>query len=157
MVGAYTRQVFTSHDINQFQFFVKTNSLFLLLLLLLQSCLTLTDPTDCSPPDSSIHGIFQARALEWAAIPFSKLIAVCCKNSFLGLIEKNQMIKIMHNVRVVNCFVWGKMSTMAWKTAFQIAVRNCFEEAEGKISVTCDFSEKGDTCTRAHILTEACC
>ena len=63
----------------------------------------------------------------------------------------------MHNVRVVNCFVWGKMRTMAWKTAFQIAVRNCFEEAEGKVSVTCDFSEEGDTCTQAHILTEACC
>ena len=33
-----------------------------------QSCLTLRDPMDCSPPDSSIHGIFQARVLEWGAI-----------------------------------------------------------------------------------------
>ena len=31
-----------------------------------QSCLTLSDPTDCSLPGSSIHGIFQARVLEWA-------------------------------------------------------------------------------------------
>ena len=30
-----------------------------------QSCLTLSDPTDYSPPGSSIHGIFQARVLEW--------------------------------------------------------------------------------------------
>ena len=36
-----------------------------------QSCLTLCDPTDCSPPGSSIHGIFQARVLEWGAIAFS--------------------------------------------------------------------------------------
>ena len=36
-----------------------------------QSCLTLWDPMDCSPPGSSIHGIFQARVLEWAAIAFS--------------------------------------------------------------------------------------
>ena len=35
-----------------------------------QSCLTLSDPMDCSPPGSSIHGIFQARVLEWAAIAF---------------------------------------------------------------------------------------
>ena len=33
-----------------------------------QSCLTLSDPMDCSPPGSSIHGIFQARVLEWVAI-----------------------------------------------------------------------------------------
>ena len=36
-----------------------------------QSCLTLSDPMDCSPPGSSIHGIFQARVLEWGVIAFS--------------------------------------------------------------------------------------
>ena len=37
-----------------------------------QSCLTLCDPTDCSPPGSSVHGIFQARILKWVAISFSR-------------------------------------------------------------------------------------
>ena len=37
-----------------------------------QSCLTPGDPMDCSPPDSSIHGLFQARVLEWGAIAFSE-------------------------------------------------------------------------------------
>ena len=37
-----------------------------------QSCLTLSDPMDCSPPGSSVHGIFQARVLEWGAIAFSR-------------------------------------------------------------------------------------
>ena len=36
-----------------------------------QSCPTLHDPMDCSLPGSSIHGIFQARVLEWGAITFS--------------------------------------------------------------------------------------
>ena len=36
-----------------------------------QSCLTLSDPMDYSPPGSSIHGIFQGRVLEWVAISFS--------------------------------------------------------------------------------------
>ena len=36
-----------------------------------QSCPTLRDPMDCSPPDSSIHGILQARVLEWVVIAFS--------------------------------------------------------------------------------------
>ena len=37
-----------------------------------QSCLTLRDPMDRSPPGSSVHGIFQARTLEWGAIAFSE-------------------------------------------------------------------------------------
>ena len=38
----------------------------------LQLCPTVNDPMDCSPPGSSIHGIFQARVLEWVAIAFSE-------------------------------------------------------------------------------------
>ena len=37
----------------------------------LQSCRTLCDPVDSSPPASTVHGIFQARVLEWVAIAFS--------------------------------------------------------------------------------------
>ena len=37
-----------------------------------QSCPTLSDPIDCSPPGSFIHGIFRARVLEWGAIAFSE-------------------------------------------------------------------------------------
>ena len=36
-----------------------------------QSYLTLSDPMDCSLPGSSLHGIFQARVLEWVVIPFT--------------------------------------------------------------------------------------
>ena len=43
-----------------------------------QSCPTLSDPMDCSPPGSSTHGIFQARVLEWGATAL-----VCKKNVFL--------------------------------------------------------------------------
>ena len=43
----------------------------------LESCLTLCDPIDSSLPGSSIHGIFQARVLEWDAIAFS-ISGVCC-------------------------------------------------------------------------------
>ena len=42
---------------------------------LLQSCPTLCDPIDGSPPGSPIHGIFQARVLEWGAIAFSDFIS----------------------------------------------------------------------------------
>ena len=44
----------------------------LVLLSVAQLCLALCNPMDCSPPDSSVHGILQARILEWVAIPFSR-------------------------------------------------------------------------------------
>ena len=43
-----------------------------------QSCLTLRDPMDCSLPGSSVHGIRQARVLEWGAIAFSSRILEVC-------------------------------------------------------------------------------
>ena len=39
---------------------------------LLQSCPTPCDPMDCSPPDSSVRGVLQARMLQWVTIPFSR-------------------------------------------------------------------------------------
>ena len=39
---------------------------------LLQSCLTLCDPMDCSLPGSSVHGILKAKILEWVAMPSSR-------------------------------------------------------------------------------------
>ena len=46
-------------------------------VLAAQSCLTLCDPMDCSPPGSSVLGILQARILKWVAIPFSRGFSWC--------------------------------------------------------------------------------
>ena len=40
--------------------------------LVAKSCLTPCDPLDCSLPGSSVHGVFQARILEWATVSFSR-------------------------------------------------------------------------------------
>ena len=59
-----------------------------------QSCPTLSDPMDCSPPGSSIHGIFQARVLEWGAIAFSDEDLVQPKSKIdKQIIFKNTKIK----------------------------------------------------------------
>jgi len=42
-----------------------------------QSCLTPCDPIDCNPPGSSVHGILQAKVLEWVAISFTIQLPVC--------------------------------------------------------------------------------
>ena len=50
-----------------------------------QLCPTLSDPMDCSPPGSSIHGIFQARVLEWVPLPSPLLNIVFNKNKDFSL------------------------------------------------------------------------
>ena len=45
-----------------------------------QSCPTLSDPMDCSLPGPSVHGIFQARVLEWGAIAFSSEVSRIVKS-----------------------------------------------------------------------------
>ena len=51
---------------------IETPHLLLCVYSVTHSCLTLCDPMDCSPPGSSVHGILQARTLEWVAVPFSR-------------------------------------------------------------------------------------
>ena len=51
-----------------------------------QSYPTLRDPMDCNPPGSSVHGIFQARVLEWGAIAFP--------DKFPGIVKLNRFIVV---------------------------------------------------------------
>ena len=59
----------------------------------LQSCPTLSNPMDCSRPGSSIHGISQARVLDWGAIAFSRESPSDC--FFIALSENRN--KVIHN------------------------------------------------------------
>ena len=54
-----------------------------------QSCPTLSDPMDCSLPGSSVHGIFQARVLEWGAIAFSEYTLLCFKIKRFSIKKNN--------------------------------------------------------------------
>ena len=60
-----------------------------------QSCPSLSDPMDCSPPGSSVHGIFQARVLEWGAIAFSVFGAERTLIVIIGCIYR-----VLRNVRL---------------------------------------------------------
>ena len=65
-----------------------------------QSCPTPSDPMDCSTPGSSIHGIFQARVLEWGATAFSKL-----RDKTLSFISERVNLKTdtsLHEYKVLN-------------------------------------------------------
>ena len=59
-----------------------------------QSCPTLSDPMDCSLPGSSVHGIFQARVLEWVAIAFSRMNRTELKIRNLFSLESDSLVAV---------------------------------------------------------------
>ena len=59
-----------------------------------QSCPTVPDPMDCIPPGSSIHGLFQARVLEWVAVPFS----VCVYREVQISSDCEVILQVMHYI-----------------------------------------------------------
>ena len=83
-----------------------------------QSCPTLRDPMDCSPPGFSVHGIFQARVLEWVAIAFSLLT---WEPVFLTAVSNNLCfflfavyLKVAH--KDSGCVLWSRsLKTLLWE------------------------------------------
>ena len=73
----------------------------------LQSCPTLCDPMDCSLPGSSVHGIFQARILEWVAIAFSRRTLQWVIISWATTLRK------ISGYKVIIARVWKRLSSMS--------------------------------------------
>ena len=78
---------------------------------LLQPCLTLCDPTYCSPPDSSVHGILQATMLEWVAMPSSRESSQPRDQSYISYIsyigrrvlyhQRHQDVQCVHDITFI--------------------------------------------------------
>ena len=75
-----------------------------------QSCLTLRDPMDCSLPGSSIHGIFQARVLEWVTISFSNKKIWVPKNWCFGTLMWRRLLRVPWTARRSNQFILKEIS-----------------------------------------------
>ena len=69
-------------------------------MLVTQSCPTLCDPMGCSLPGSSVHGILQARILEWVAIPFDRGIFLA-QGSNLGFLHCRQILYHLSHPQMV--------------------------------------------------------
>ena len=69
-----------------------------------QLCPTLHDPMDCSLPGSSIHGIFQARVLEWGAIAFSRIKDV--KSFFMLCLSASSVLSIISSLDCHSVACW---------------------------------------------------
>ena len=79
-----------------------------------QSCPTLSDPKDCNLPVSSVHGIFQARVLEWGAIAFSMLNLTLLKMQY----SPNQSTYSMQ------CLSKYQLTWLSWKTENSLEIKN---------------------------------
>ena len=66
--------------------------------LIAQSCQTICDPMDCNPPGSSVHGILQARILEWVVIPFFRGIFLT-QRSNPGILHCRQILYHLNHQR----------------------------------------------------------
>ena len=107
-----------------------------------QSYLTLRDPMDCSLPGSSVHGIFQARVLEWGAIAFSDTISLGSYN-----------LKLCPGHTSMDCcgHFWVQLSTDACQlgevleeedAAMQKSLKGC--HVEGGVDVLFESMDKTD-------------
>ena len=70
-----------------------------------QSCPTLHNPMDCSPPGSSIHGIFQARVLEWGAIAFSNCTPVTYVILDINYVSITKLFRDFFTERICICII----------------------------------------------------
>ena len=91
-----------------------------------QSCPTLGDPMDCSLPGPSIHGIFQARVLEWGAIAFSNIITRVCYSSWPST-NIFILFQFIFLLREDNIAIW-------WK--FKLLRRKCIHVVKNKFPIS---------------------
>ena len=88
----------------------------------LQSCPTLCDPMDCSPPGSSVHGIFQARTLEWGAVAYSDQWLRCIQmihRLCLGGRNLRSSVGTWKNYESPGCWSGCGSQTLLWVSSEQ--------------------------------------
>ena len=97
-----------------------------------QSCPTLCDPVDCSPPGSSVHGVLQARILEWVAISFSRGSSRPRNRTHVSRIAGRRFnlwatreAPLMYGPLI---YVWSPYIVYRWEIQPYMISLSCFEE-----------------------------
>ena len=121
-----------------------------------QSCPTLSDPMDCSLPGSSVHGIFQARVLEWGAIAFSQFSLWDRKKS-----DTIKRVTLSQCILVLSQFSSYVFSIASWET-FLIRFKHLGHPAHRSSSqhapsVAHWFLTRGDFASQGHVAMPGGC
>ena len=91
-----------------------------------QLCLTLSDPMDCSPPGFSVHGIFQARVLEWGAIAFSTPDIFNIREGCV--LQTHQVCSCLGTFAPAPPAAWNFLVLILYVVAFPSLIRLLFSE-----------------------------
>ena len=89
-----------------------------------QSCPTLSDPMDCSLPGFSVHGIFQARVLEWGAISFTLNVL---KLSHLPKVEQNDVTYSLIYNKMLTIWCGLLITVLKVKNRMVVCVQNSYK------------------------------
>ena len=107
-------------------------------MFITQSCPTLCDPMDCSPPGSSVHGILSARILEWVAIPFSRgssqardQTQVSCNASRFFTIWATREASMIPYASELSHFSWVRPLATPWTLVAKSCLTLCNSSAPG--------------------------
>ena len=99
-----------------------------------QSCVTLSDPMDCCLPDSSVHGIFQARVLEWVASAFSMFMFNSLENTEVCnpcyTLESFRNFKREPTGAIQVPLFWVGTQALAFQKASQVVLLMCRQSWE---------------------------
>ena len=102
-----------------------------------QSCPTLCDPMDCSLPGSSIHGIFQAKVLEWVAIAFSRGSSQPRTRTHISCIGRQILYRLSCEGSTLEFFffILNYMNCLYVLEINSLSVANIFSHSEGWLFV----------------------
>ena len=101
------------------------NTMQCLCVLLPQPCPTLCDPMDCSPTGSSVHGILQARILEWVVIPFSRRSPLLRVQTHISYISCIGSWVLYHQRHVGSPWEWNTCSQLGLLSWSQRSLEKC--------------------------------
>ena len=109
-----------------------------------QSYLTLCDPRDCSPPSSSVHGILQARVLEWGAIAFSMRLSSFLFILFSSCCSVSAVFAILSSSSLL-CSAASLILLLVPSNAFHLSfvfIAHClfFKSSGSLVNICCIFS-----------------
>ena len=112
-----------------------------------QSCPTHHDPMDCSPPGSSVHGIFQARVLEWGAIAFSVLFILLCTKLKIKL---NSLV-ILYINKIKNILYPSQLRFCTLKSLYHLS--GSLNRHEGQLLILAELATLSKSLSDSIMLT----